>query len=253
MNKREDDGFFVGYINAAPGSLAWFLPLVAVLLVGLFAGTGFLVAAGQSNAGEGRFLWGAGAQNLTGVLEAKPYPIVHIRPTERFPNGRTLMLNGQGKRGVDKRAAPLDGQVVDVRGVLLKRGELDALQVGKLVAAKTAEGGPTEKPAAEDLGKWRLTGEICDGKCIAGAMRPGRRLSHKACANFCFIGGVPPVFVSTGEVAGRDFFLLADAQGGPLDERIFDLTAQPLQVEGRVERRGDLLILKIDVADVKAL
>jgi len=250
---KPDEPFFVGYINAAPGSLAWFLPLVAIALIGLFAGTSFWIASGQANAGNASFLWSAGAQNMTGVIEAKPYPIVHVRPTERFPEGRTLILSGQGKRGVQKRAGELDGQVVDVRGVLLKRGELDSLQVGRLVAAQDPTGGPQEKPAPEDLGKWRLAGEICDGKCLGGAMRPNTGLSHKACANFCIIGGAPPVFVSTGKVAGQEFFVLGDSEGNPLDDRMRDFTAVPVELEGWVEKRGGVLVFKVDLDNAKRL
>lgn len=255
MTQRDDDAFFVGYINAAPGSLKWFLPLVGIGLVALFAAAGYMTAAGQKSAGSGRFLWGAGQQDLTGILEAKPYPIIHVRPSERFPNGRTLMLNGQGKRGApDAMVTEFDGKAVDVSGILLKRGELDALQVGKIEAAKISDGSARTKPAAVDLGRWRLSGEICDGKCLAGAMRPGTGLAHKACANFCLLGGVPPVFVSTDKVAGQDFLLMADQDGGPIpDDQLYDYVAQPVEIEGWIEQRGDLLIFRIDPATTKPL
>lgn len=46
------------------------------------------------------------------------------------------------------------------------------LQVGGKVKirATEAEIADFEPAAPVDLGKWRLTGEICDGKCYAGAM-----------------------------------------------------------------------------------
>ena len=254
MTRKDDDGFFVGYINAAPGSLSWFLPVIAIGLVALFAAVGFFAATGQKSAGSGAFLWGAGQQNLIGILEAEPYPILHASPNERFPNGRTLMLNGQGKRGVANEAAKLDGQLVEVSGILLKRGELDALQVGKMEAVTAPKEGAQNAPAVKDLGRWRIAGEICDGKCVAGAMRPGTGLAHKACANFCLLGGVPPVFVATDTVAGQDFMLLGNEEGGPLaDDQYFDFVAQPVEVEGQLEQRGDLLIFKIDPTTSKPL
>ena len=164
------------------------------------------------------------------------------------------MLNGQGKRGVASEAAKLDGQVIEVSGILLKRGELDALQVGKMEAVKAPDGDPQTAPAAKDLGRWRIAGEICDGKCVAGAMRPGTELAHKACANFCLLGGVPPVFVATDKVAGQDFMLLGNQDGGPLrNDQYFDFVAQPVEIEGQVEQRGDLLIFKIDPTTTKPL
>ncbi|MEL7048096.1 MAG: hypothetical protein AAFO75_03890 [Pseudomonadota bacterium] len=249
MSQPDDDGFFVGYINAAPGDLRWFLPTASVVLIALFAGLGVLVGAGQNAEGTGQFLWGAGQQKLIGVIEASPYPVLHARPTKRFPEGRSIMLSGPGKRGVQSRAKALDGRLVNATGILLKRGDLDMLQVGKLTAA-APEGAETQV-ARQDLGRWRLTGEICDGKCTAGAMRPGRGLSHKACANLCLLGGAPPVFVSTGNVEGQDFLLMGDTNGAPLTQQVYDVVAQPVEVVGRIERRGDLLVFLIDPADIR--
>ncbi len=255
MRDADDSGFFVGYINKAPGDLRWFLPLVAVIIVGLFALSAILIAVTQDDPGPGKFLWGAGYQTMTGVLEAKPYPIVHVAPNKQFPKGRSLFLSGSGKRGVQSKAAPLDGQIVDIGGILLKRGDLDMLQVGGKVGLRKSEqatAGET-KPASVDLGRWRLTGEICDGKCYAGAMRPGTGIAHKACANLCLIGGAPPVFSSTGPVNDQTFFLLADKDGGPLDDSILDLTALLVEVEGSVEQRGNILILRIDPETLRVL
>jgi hypothetical protein len=82
-------------------------------------------------------------------------------------------------------------------------------------------------------------------------MRPGTGLAHKACANLCVIGGVPPVLVTTSPVAGTTFFLLGDADGNALDEWILDKVAVLVEAEGRVERRGDLHVFKLDTSTVK--
>jgi len=161
------------------------------------------------------------------------------------------MLTGIGKRGPGDRAVRLDGQLVEAEGVPLKRGELDMIQLrdgmsGLREAEVRPEGALGQRPAPASLGRWRLTGEICDGKCLAGAMRPGRGLSHKACANLCLEGGLPPVFVSTGAIQGEVFFLMANADGGPLDRAVLDHTATLVEVEGEVERRGALLVFRID-------
>jgi len=84
-------------------------------------------------------------------------------------------------------------------------------------------------------------------------MRPGRGLSHKACANLCIDGGAPPVFVSTAPVDGASFFLLADPDGNPLPDSHYDLVALMIEVEGDVERRDNLLVFKIDVSTAKVL
>ena len=96
------------------------------------------------------------------------------------------------------------------------------------------------------MGRWRLAGEICDGKCLAGAMRPGRGLAHKACANLCLLGDVPPVFVSTQAVLGAEFLLITGPDGTRLPERAYDFVAQFVSVEGEISRHGALLVFAID-------
>ena len=109
------------------------------------------------------------------------------------------------------------------------------------------------KIAVRDLGRWRLTGEICDGKCYSGVMRPGQGIAHKACANLCLFGGVPPVFIANGTVGGHSHFLIADATGQPVARRILDLVAVPVTLEGRIEQRGALAVLLLDVPTLRAL
>lgn len=185
---------------------------------------------------------------LTGVLETRPYPILRIPAAEGVP-ARAVMLAGQSKVGVQDPAAALAGRLVDASGVMVRRGDLDMLLVGGPIGLKAAETGSAGAAAPEapvPLGRWRITGEICDGKCAAGAMRPGTGLAHKACANLCITGGVPPVFVSTAPVEGAGFLLLAGRDGGPLPASVLDRTGERVAVEGSVERRDDLLVLRVE-------
>ena len=110
-----------------------------------------------------------------------------------------------------------------------------------------------EVPEPEPLGRWKLAGEICDGKCMTGGMRPGRGLAHKACANLCISGGVPPVFVSTQPVEGSEFLMISVPDGGPLPQVVYDRMAQFVSLEGEITRHGDLLVLAIDPDSVEVL
>lgn len=123
------------------------------------------------------------------------------------------------------------------------------LQIAGKIKPST-EGEAAEVPVRQ-LGKWQLSGEVCDGKCYAGAMRPGTGIGHKACANLCLVGGVPAVFVIRGAVEGSSFFMLADAEGKALGDRIYDLTAVLLSARGSIEMRGNLPIFKIDLDSVE--
>ena len=256
MSAPEKDGFFIGWAGKLPGGLGRFLVLVAGMFVAGLAGAAFAIGITQDDPGDGAFRFDWGRQTITGILQAEPYPVVHVTDSDRYPAGHAIMLSGQGKRGVQDRAAPLDGQLVVVSGVMLNRGPLDMLQLRGgdqgLVAAEAVTDA-ADPPAPEPLGRWRLTGEICDGKCYAGAMRPGQGLAHRACANLCLVGGVPPVFVATDTVDGQAFFLLAGPDGGPVTDAILDHTALLVAVEGEIERRGDLLVFRIDPATLNVL
>jgi len=248
MTPPDKDAFFIGWASP-PKSLREFLLFTAVLLVVGFVSLSLVIGGTKPDPGPGAFRFDWGPQTVTGIMRSEPYPTILVTEgNQRIPTGHTLMLSGQGKRGVQERAAPLEAQLVEVTGIVMKRGTLDMLQVGgRPDALKAAEGERTGAPGDELLGRWQLTGEVCDGKCLAGAMRPGTGLSHKACANLCLIGGVPPVFVSAGKVEGTEFLLMANADGGPLDGRMYDLVGRLSTLEGNVVRRGDLLIFQADL------
>ncbi len=238
--------FFVGYLPA-PGPLRVFLLSVCVALIGGLAAAGYLLGAAQDDPGPGAFRFDYGRQTVTGVVEMTPYPVIHVtKGNDRIKPGDSFLMTAAGKSGVDSRAMPLNGQLAEVSGVILERGDLYMLQLrGGRNGLKAAEGDAPEVPA-EPQGRWKLTGEICDGKCLAGAMRPGRGLAHKACANLCLLGDVPPVFVSSQPVLGEEFLLVTGPGGTRLPREAYDFVAQFITAEGNITRRGDLLVWEIE-------
>lgn len=253
MSADDERPFFVGYLPV-PAALRGFLALVGLAVLVLFAGAGWLIGATQDDPGPGAFRFDFGRQTVTGVLTLSPYPVLHVTEgSERVPPGRSLLLSAGGKRGLMGRAEPLAGRMATASGVILKRGELDMLQVRGGAAGLAAAAGEGAPPVPVPLGRWRLAGEICDGKCLAGAMRPGTGLAHKACANLCLIGGLPPVFVSSAPVEGAEFLLMAGPDGGPLPAAAYDYVGLLVAVEGDIERRGDLLVFRVDLNSVEAL
>jgi hypothetical protein len=236
MNDWRDD-FFVGWSGRLPRWHAHFLRAAIAMAVAAFLIIGLALARATDDPGTGVVDWGAGESTLKGVLTTQPYPLLHLA------DGHTLMIAGPTQVGPDFDPA-LGGKMVEATGVVAKRGTLDLLVTNSPVRGVDGEGSVTPPVP---LGRWRITGEICDGKCYAGAMRPGSGLAHKACANFCILGGVAPVFVSTAPVEGTSFMLLADAAGGSLSDTVHDLVALRVQLEGELERRGDLLVFKVDL------
>lgn len=249
----KDSPFFVGYLPT-PAALRGLLLAVCVLFVSGLAGFGLVLGVAQDDPGEGAFRFDYGRQTVTGVVELTPYPLLRVtQGNDRIAAGHTLMLAGGGKTNVESRAIPLEGRLAQVSGVLLERGSLDMIQLrGGRNGISAAEGDVPEVETTQ-LGRWKLAGEICDGKCLAGAMRPGRGLAHKACANLCLLGKVPPVFVSTQPVDGSEFLLITGPEGGHLPESAYHYVAQYISLEGEVERRGDLLVLRMDPDTLEVL
>lgn len=241
--------FFIGW--AAPPRRLWgFLLAVSAVLIACFGVLSLAVGGTKPDPGPQAYRFDWGRQTVQGVMIALPYPTVTVTEgTDRVPAGRTLMLSGQGKRGVQAQAEPLDGKLVEASGVILNRGDLEMLQARGGTNGVKGIDGEAAPVVDEPLGRWRLSGEVCDGKCLAGAMRPGTGLAHKACANLCIYGGAPPVFVSSAPVEGSEFLLLAGPDGGPVSDIIYDKMARTVTIEGDLIRRGDLLIFQTDLAN----
>ncbi|MEO1102296.1 MAG: hypothetical protein AAFW98_00970 [Pseudomonadota bacterium] len=249
--------FFIGWA-APPKPLRPFLLLVAALSLLAFALAAYVTAATQNDPGAGAFRWDWGPMTLTGTLETKPYPVLHVTDGEHGLAGQSILLSGVGKRGAQRQAEGLEGMRVAATGIMLTRGDLLMMQVRGndtgLVAAQAQEAiaSTSGQPGKEALGSWKLTGEICDGKCYAGAMRPGTGLAHRACANLCLTGGAPPVFVATGAVDGAEFFLMGDENGEPLGvETLKAWTALRVTLSGTIERRGTMPLLFADLSSVE--
>ena len=180
-----DPGFFVGYFSKVPRELAIFNLGCGLALLALFALVALSLGRGADAAAAGVAFGGEDAV-LEGVVASAPYP------TLRLPGGHVVLLAGEGKRGGQEAAGALEGRQAKASGYMLKRGDLDMLVLGELSASPAAA---AQLPAPQQLGRWRVSGEICDGKCAAGLMHPGTGLSHRACASLCLRGGLPPVLV----------------------------------------------------------
>jgi hypothetical protein len=228
--------FFVGWSGRTALPRAGFLALFLITLIAGFAALAFALGVTVDDPGGGDF---TGDKDITGVLIADPYPMI-VTDTDHH----TIVLSGGGKRGVQEQARPLDGKHVRATGAGVKRGDRDMLLVDELRAVP----GNADAPVREPLGTWRLTGEICDGKCSLGVMRPGNKPVHKACANVCLLGGVPPVFITTTPVLGTRYVLLSDPRNHALPDALRDYVGITSRMDGELERIGDVLVFRTAVA-----
>ncbi|MEO0958935.1 MAG: hypothetical protein AAFY66_10810, partial [Pseudomonadota bacterium] len=48
-----------------------------------------------------------------------------------------------------------------------------------------------------------------------------------------------------------DFLLVTGPDGGTVPQPLLDLSSMPVEIEGRVERLGDLLVLRADPASLR--
>ena len=245
---RRDTPFFIGWDSRPAVSTVRFLSLTAAALLLGAALLGFAIGAAAPDPGNGDYRFPE--VTLAGVIEAKPVPILRLPAEGERKAPHAIMLSTEGTNGAEGAVAGLDGRRVEVYGLLIKRGDIDMLEI--------ANGGlkPLDAPADSltapvPLGRWHITGEICDGKCYTGAMRPGSGLAHKACAGICFVGGVPAIFVSTGPIEGANFMVLVDAKGGRSIDAFRNLVALRIALEGEVERIDDLLIFRADPATAR--
>jgi hypothetical protein len=243
--------FFIGWAAVPPG-LRGFLALTAVVVLCAAAGVALAIAASQPDPGDGGvFGW---EDDIAGVIVEEAYPLLYVtEATPRLPAGSVVVMSALNKAGVAERTRPFVGQAVTASGLYTRRGDVAMLQLRgaeRGVAARDAA--PEPVPPREALGRWRLVGEVCDGKCYAGAMRPGAGISHKACAALCLLGEVPPLFVLAEPFMGEEYLLITTPDGRPVGPETINLTGALIAAEGAVERLGTLLIFRLDPATARA-
>jgi hypothetical protein len=245
--------FFVGWARGLdPRLRRRLLPVATGLLAGLpLLGLVLGALAGDSaprgfGTVPGQPAWAdlPQAEALRGVVLDGPTPLLHLPPAPGHPQGRTLILSRDGKLGPGFDAAALTGREVAAEGFVLRRGTIEMLVI-PAPPEPTGAAGAAPEPVA--LGRWRITGEICDGKCAAGGMRPGTGLAHRACATLCLDGDIPAVFVTARPVEGHAFLVLGTAAGGPALPAFRDLIGRRVTLEGQVERVGAALLFRAEL------
>ncbi|NEQ50943.1 MAG: hypothetical protein F6K11_12550 [Leptolyngbya sp. SIO3F4] len=249
MTERDD--FYIGYAPVPPSVrrlLLWFIPVLVICILGLA-----IIAPSlhfdQANPGQIK-----GSQEFEGLLLAEPSPHLLVpnpeAPDEPF---KVYPLSGLNKMLPRPNIMENAGSWVKLKGLLVSR------QPYEMLAAQSAE--PIELPAGAarieeqtvSLGEFAIAGEIVDGKCYPGIMKPGRTKTHRGCAIRCISGGVPAVF-RAGNKSGKSlYFMLSDLDGSAVNDRVLNMVADPIQITGEVLQYGDFFILKADPATYKRL
>ena len=247
--------FFVGY-QPMPAALARFYrPLALALIIASGVG-GYWVGAQQSASAPAH--WDTAAiTTAKGVLTLRPYPTLHRLRADNPGEIESLLLVRQGKHSADDWARAHAGKAVAVSGHAITRGRWTMLEIATRDAIAPAADVDAARInallAVEPLGAVEVNGEIADSKCFLGVMKPGAGVVHKACAEICLRGGIPPLLVAE-DARGQQFgYLLALADGGAAATQLVPFAAESVQVRGQLQRQGGLLLIRVDDGGVRRM
>ena len=249
MTERDD--FYIGYAPL-PGSvrrlLLWFVPVLVLCVLGLA-----IIAPSlhfdQANAGQIK-----GVKEFEGLLLAKPSPHLLV-PTPEATNEpfKVYPLSGTNKKLPRPAIMENAGSWVKLNGILIGRPRFEMIAARSAEAIEAPAGAAALADQTLSLGEFAIAGEIVDGKCYPGIMKPGRTKTHRACAIRCISGGVPPVFRAENSSGQSLYFLLSDLDGNAVNAQILSMVADPIQITGEVMQYGDSFILKADPATYERL
>lgn len=233
----DNSDFYIGYQPHAPHRTRRMIRLALSGLAAIVPLVALVIVFGQPRFADGFFDFG-NVRQFRGVIAEQPAPLLMTIESGRR---RDYALVGEGKHGAAELTRGLDGRNVLLSGTLIRRDGIEMIEVrgGSISAAGQLSGGSA--PATLQVGNHRLAGEIVDSKCYLGVMNPGEGKTHRECASLCIRGGVPPLFVVRGPDGKRAHLWLTSESMSPLDDRILDFVAEPVIIDGTVERVGDRL------------
>ena len=231
---------YVGYLHM-PHRHRRFVVGIGAAFVGLLAVLGGMIAASQRDPGEA--VWDTGEERTwSGVVRMEPYPMLVAK------DGTARFIVGMGKFAVRDRVEPFDGRACEVRGFSLAREHRRMIELAMdenaivAVSAGATPGEETKGSAGQDV---VVVGEIVDGKCYLGAMKPGDGKAHKACAVLCISGGLPPLVAAEVPGAGRLYPLLRVDGSVTLNETVLAKVGEPVRIEGRLSVVHGLPVLDV--------
>ena len=238
--------FYVGYQAKAPAGIALGIKLLLASLLCLVVVVALVLSASQAPLGAGKFEF-RNYREFTGIILAEPYPRLLVERPGETPDQSSYsswLLVAPFKFGADELIAGHVGEKVTLQGALIYRDGQTMLELLPDSISTAKPPAPFAGRPAEVLGQVRLNGEIVDSKCYLGVMKPGNAKTHRACAVRCISGGVPPLLVVRTPAGNRSYYQLVDVNGAPVNQRILDKIAVPVQISGELVRYDDTLVLK---------
>lgn len=250
MDTPDNEDFFVGYLPM-PARLKRFVLLAATaLLLGCLALASLTAALRDAPAASTL----TPNVTLAGLVEARAYGILWTLDADgvAYP----VLLARGGKLGAPEAVTKLAGGFAQLSGLLLERDGYRLLEVAKVEpepALDSSQRTKLQQLVHVNMGEQTLRGEIVDLKCWLGRMKPGDGRTHRACAQFCIAGGIPPVLVSTDQSGVERRYVLTSRDGGPVNDAVLPYVAEAVELHGQLETAGGLSFLRIDPANIQRL
>jgi len=245
---EDKDPFYVGYLPL-PANLRFFVKaIIGASVLGAIV-LAFVIAPRQQNPGSG----GLDASKIVAIdghLSIEPYPIVYVEDPESSAGVRAVLLVSSFKFGAWDRVADLRGKRIRAQGQFISREGRVMFQLIDGEDAVMVLNDQSTPPTIEFLGNHTLVGEITDAKCFLGVMKPGFGKTHRACAVRCISGGIPPVFVTRDAEGKATVYLLTDVDHEAINDDVLSYISEPVELAGRLERHGDLLVYAIDPSKI---
>lgn len=245
MKDSNKPDFYVGYLPTPPSHRRFILLLLPSLLIVMLA-TSVLVARSQRDPGASQVV-SAEVASWTGTVYMEPYPMLIT------DDGTIYLVMGMGKFGVADRVAEFDGVRCTVEGWDLARSDRHGIQLAPesdAIRRDSSGLGPVPQPALSEGEQIKLTGEIVDGKCYLGAMKPGDGKGHKACAILCIDGGLPPLFASVDPEQFDQLPIVLVNGKAQLPDELLKLAGETVIFEGTLQSFGKLQILNTTASQV---
>lgn len=242
------DPFYVGYLPASQKHRTAMIFVICLISIWILLASLLIVLSQRS---PGVATWdNSNEQTWSGLLINTPYPMLVTKE-------ETLLVVSMGKAGAHKQLEPFFGTHVKIMGYVLQREgrrmiELSPDGVHPELIQNVIQ---IDKPELEFLEEEPsiYTGEIIDGKCFLGAMKPGDGFAHRSCAILCLKGGLPPMFVSEQDSNEALYPLIIIDGVAELPEQLHTYVACRIECKARKAKLGTLPLMLVEVDSIRAL
>lgn len=241
-----EDPFYVGYLKT-PHTYRSSMKLTIVLIAIWGAMSAFLLVLSQRSPGFAT--WDiSNEQTWTGLLLEQPYPML-VTPDE------TLLVVNMGKRGAHEQLKDLFGSEYTINGYELQREGRRMIELAPDFLATPAHAQPVSSPELVVLAEEPIEykGEIIDGKCFLGAMKPGDGFGHRSCAVLCLRGGLPPMFADDNATPGDRYPLLIVDGSTTLPDSLMGKVACKVRMHATPARIADLPVLLVKSSEIEVI